>query len=236
MSPELTPTPNPAGGPRTPEGRAISSRNATTNGLYSAHDFIRAGEEPLYEELNASLLQDLAPIGTLECNLVDEIRRAMWRLRRCGLVEESFSATGAAADTPDPMQIESQARLQVSVDRARSQAHRLLHKCTAELRKFQTERQLRIETFNDGADLSHFGLCDSAFIGKELSRQTISGYRASLLQTRAKVEAVFAPPAAHLAQTGSFCKTARNAQCPCGSGQKYKRCCGRNAPAMQTAA
>jgi hypothetical protein len=32
----------------------------------------------------------------------------------------------------------------------------------------------------------------------------------------------------------SFCNppaaTPRNAQCPCGSGAKYKRCCGRNAP------
>jgi preprotein translocase subunit SecA len=26
--------------------------------------------------------------------------------------------------------------------------------------------------------------------------------------------------------------TPRNAPCPCGSGQKYKRCCGRNAPAV----
>jgi hypothetical protein len=26
--------------------------------------------------------------------------------------------------------------------------------------------------------------------------------------------------------------TARNAPCPCGSGQKYKRCCGHNAPAI----
>ncbi len=25
---------------------------------------------------------------------------------------------------------------------------------------------------------------------------------------------------------------ARNAQCPCGSGEKYKRCCGRNAPPL----
>ena len=25
-------------------------------------------------------------------------------------------------------------------------------------------------------------------------------------------------------------QTPRNAACPCGSGQKYKRCCGRNAP------
>jgi hypothetical protein len=31
-------------------------------------------------------------------------------------------------------------------------------------------------------------------------------------------------------------ETPRNAQCPCGSGQKYKRCCGRSAPAVLKAA
>jgi len=33
---------------------------------------------------------------------------------------------------------------------------------------------------------------------------------------------------------GSFCEkpkmVPRNAQCPCGSGAKFKRCCGKNAP------
>jgi uncharacterized protein YecA (UPF0149 family) len=28
-------------------------------------------------------------------------------------------------------------------------------------------------------------------------------------------------------------EVARNALCPCGSNQKYKRCCGRNAPAIR---
>jgi uncharacterized protein YecA (UPF0149 family) len=31
-------------------------------------------------------------------------------------------------------------------------------------------------------------------------------------------------------------KIPRNAQCPCNSGQKYKRCCGKNAPAVHHAA
>lgn len=30
--------------------------------------------------------------------------------------------------------------------------------------------------------------------------------------------------------------TARNASCPCGSGEKYKRCCGHNAPPVLYAA
>ena len=39
---------------------------------------------------------------------------------------------------------------------------------------------------------------------------------------RAQLEATQEPPAA-LARTGP----SRNAPCPCGSGLKYKRCCGR---------
>ncbi|MCC7017903.1 MAG: SEC-C domain-containing protein, partial [Rhodospirillales bacterium] len=43
-------------------------------------------------------------------------------------------------------------------------------------------------------------------------------------------------PASALAQNGTnepnsaAPHTPRNAPCPCGSGQKYTRCCGRNAP------
>lgn len=188
-------------GPRTEAGLAASSKNAITNGLYATHDFIRPGEEPLYEELNASLFRDLASVGMLECNLVDEIRRAMWRLRRCGLVEESFS--GLSID--DPMQIESQARIQVSVDRARSQAHRLLHKCTAELRKLQTERVYRNESLEESTDLTAFGICDLASIQARLSKATATACRLQKVQANAEPDAFYnAPLPDH--QSGSFCR------------------------------
>jgi hypothetical protein len=193
-------------GPRTEAGLSASSKNATSNGLYATHDFIRPGEDPLYEELNAALFHDLAPAGVLECNLVDEIRRAMWRLRRCGLVEESFSALGDTADTSDPMQVESQARLQISVDRARSQAHRLLHKCTAELRKLQTERVYRNEAFDEGTDLSTFGICDWPSIETRLNRGTAAISRRQKAQAKAELDAFYnAPPPDY--QSGSFCKS-----------------------------
>jgi hypothetical protein len=235
--PEPTPTPNPAGGPNTLEGRAISSRNATTFGLYATRDFVRPGEESDYRDLGESLRQELAPIGILENNLVDEIRRAMWRLGRCGEVEQFFVADHAGAESiPDPMRHETQARLQFSVDRARALYQRLLHKCTAELRKLQTERHLRNESFPAGTDVSHFGLCDWSSISKDLARQFMADYTRNKLQGMAEIDAILsirppAPPA-----PGSFCKTPRNAQCPCGSGQKHKRCCGKNAPPMQRAA
>jgi SEC-C motif len=259
----------PRGGPRTDTGKANSSKNAAIdsqpnspalsplsncrrtdtcgqNGLFTAQDFIRPGEESLYSSLDESLRKDLAPAGMLEHNLVDEIRRAMWRLRRCGHIEETFAtsefADANSAPIPDPMQNESTARLQLSVDRARAQSHRLLHKCTAELRKIQTERQFRNEYFKAGTDLSEFGICDWRSVRKSIDQQETASFR----NQKAELAILYgtpAPPPEATPVTSSFCKTdsaqvqtPRNADCPCKSGLKYKRCCGQSAPPMLQAA
>jgi hypothetical protein len=242
-SPQLAPNTelpesSPRGGPRTETGKANSAKNAITNGLFTAQDFIRPGEESLYSSLDDSLRLDLAPAGMLEHNLVDEIRRAIWRLRRCGNIEESFaiSETADPESIPDPMQNEFTARLQLSVDRARAHSHRLLHKCTAELRKIQTERQFRNEYFKAGTDLSKLGLCDLRSIRKSIDEQETANWR----NQKAEFETLFGTPSTPPdATTTSFCKTnpaptqtPRNADCPCNSGLKYKRCCGKSAPPM----
>ena len=194
-------------GPRSEAGQATSSKNAITHGLFTAKDFIRPHEQADYDEIGASLRNELAPVGTLEHNLVDEMRRAIWRLDRCGKVEGSMILPDPDGAIPDPMQMEAFAKLQLSVDRARSQAHRLLHKCTAELRKLQTERRLRDESFEAGADLSQFGLCDWAFIRKALDAQFIAGFQRRKLQGTAEIEAMLSMPLNPPAQSGSFCKT-----------------------------
>ena len=227
----------PRGGPTTEAGKAISSKNAVTHGLFATSDFIRPGEEPIYSELAESLHAELAPDGSLELNLVDEIRRAMWRLRRCGLIEEGFSKSGATDPMQiDPMQDESTARLQLSVDRARGLSHRLLHKCTVELRKLQTERQFRNEYFKAGTDLAWLGVCDFRSVRKSLDQQETANWR----NQKAELAVLFGTPSMPPdAATSSFCKTdsepvqtPRNANCPCKSGLKYKRCCGKNSPAV----
>ena len=196
-------------GPRTEQGKANSSLNGITLGLFTRSDFIRPAEESDYAKLQADLERELAPVGTLENTLVEEIRRATWRLRRCGQVEAGLLLR--LDDNPihiwDPMETsdEHARKVQTSVDRARSQAHRLLHKSTAELRKLQSERQKQPE---------------AQATPTESAAQVLNGER----------ETVNGEPA----PLGSHCKTfkappqpARNSQCPCGSGQKYKRCCAR---------
>ena len=77
-------------GPRTEEGKAACSKNALTLGLYARRDFIRPEEESDHAKLQADLQTELAPAGVLEQTLVDEIRRATWRLRGCGQVEANL--------------------------------------------------------------------------------------------------------------------------------------------------
>ena len=157
-------------GPRSETGKATSSKNGTKQGLFTTNDFVRPADQPAYDELNAELQSDLAPVGILERNLVDEIRGAMWRLRRCGEVEANLAVTldDGSPDQLDPMETDNPRaeKIQRSVDRARAQAHRLLHKCTAELRKLQTDRHYAQEFFLDGADISDIGIADWRAITK----------------------------------------------------------------------
>jgi hypothetical protein len=74
----------PPGGPRTPEGRAVSARNATTHGLF-ARDVVlpSLGEDPAaYDALLEQLLKELPPRNLIERHYLEQIAAASWRLRR----------------------------------------------------------------------------------------------------------------------------------------------------------
>ena len=75
-------------GPRTPEGKAASSRNGLTHGLSGDKHFILEGEDP---EAFLSLLQDLhdhfRPVGDSEELVVQRIAAAQWRLDRAFALE-----------------------------------------------------------------------------------------------------------------------------------------------------
>jgi hypothetical protein len=158
------------------------------------HDFIRPGEDALYAELDQSLRKELAPVGVLENTLFDEIRRATWRLRRCGLIEGSLAASGS----------EDLSKIQSAVDKARTQAHRLLRQCTAELRKLQTDRQYRIESFAPETDLSESGLADYRAIRKGLDQQFRADYHRRKFTGMAEIDAFLSIP---IRPPNSFCKT-----------------------------
>ena len=74
---------NRSGGPRTPEGKAVSSRNAVKFGLYSESPVLPEVEvEDEWLEHRRCVFADAAPVGYLEEALTERIALSLWRLKR----------------------------------------------------------------------------------------------------------------------------------------------------------
>ncbi len=207
-------------GPQTIEGKTRSAANAVTLGLFTVRDFIRPGEEDQYALLCAALKEELHPIGLIEETLAAEIIHASWRLQRCSHVEAGLS------QPLDPMEDFVADRIQTSVDRARAQTQRSFLRLIAELRRLQNGRQARDESLPENL-ASPVDLARAQMAFRKLD---------GLADFESMIMAATAPPIRPKSeitkQTQSPEATPRNASCPCGSGVKYKRCCGVNAPAV----
>jgi hypothetical protein len=82
-----------AGGPSTPEGKAIVSMNATRHGLRAAALVIPGVEsEHEWESFHEDVIDSLAPDGAVELALASRIAELMWRIRRVPHAERSFIA------------------------------------------------------------------------------------------------------------------------------------------------
>ena len=209
-------------GPRTAEGKARVSRNSTTFGLYSAGDVVRPEEESLYQAFCEDFQQQLAPQGAMETTLAAEIVHAAWRLRRCAKAESTLATQSDAQSGLDPMLDPATAAAWNSIDRARTQALRHFQRATAELRRLQTERQARNdEILKDDLKKDH-----EPNLIRDVRPQLVQN---ELLPNTLLPNNLTKQTQSEAPQTASI---PRGAPCPCGSGAKYKRCCGTNAPAV----
>jgi hypothetical protein len=79
------------GGPKTPEGKARSSRNAIKHGIRAPHPFIIEGlESPQeWEALKAAVIESWQPVGGYELELATNVAWGHWRLRRCRRYENA---------------------------------------------------------------------------------------------------------------------------------------------------
>jgi uncharacterized protein YecA (UPF0149 family) len=184
-------------------------------------------EEYACTEATIILTGELAPEGILERTFTREIAAAVNRLDR--LAESHLTE----ADTTE-------------TDRSRAAAHNSLRRCIAELRKLQTERATR-----ELIDAELPGLADSQKVltaVRLLAKMNAEGDSAQKIPNLDNPAALDAFVAAQPVPESSFCKNAdeepeapesatpntpntpRSAPCPCRSGLKFKRCCGKNAP------
>ena len=240
-------------GPRTDSGKAKSSRNALTMGLYTRTDYVKPDERDIYKDFCETMYSELCPASLLEETLVSEITGASWRLRRCSAAEGELADF---ADT-DPLLDETKAKSIRSIERARSSASSLLHRGINQLRRLQTDRRKltghpaitmaapapelasNCKTAPDPIpDLDLLTKPDAQFL--EDLDAILAEYAA--LGSNCNPQVPAAPAASVRApELASICKSApvglpqapqipRSAPCPCGSREKYKRCCGKNAP------
>lgn len=81
---------NRSGGPKTPAGKATSSKNALKLGVYSKQQFL-PGEKPEdFENLKLRFSECLKPIGIVEFTLVHEITLLAWKKLRLERVENQY--------------------------------------------------------------------------------------------------------------------------------------------------
>jgi hypothetical protein len=129
-------------GPITAAGRANSSLNNLTTGLYTRHAFVKPEERELYHEFCTDLLLELKPDGPLEKILAADIVSAAWRLRRCDIAEAEL---GDPWDETTGEWRESHDKARRSIERARTSAQNCMNKAMRELGKLQTRKQIGFE-------------------------------------------------------------------------------------------
>jgi hypothetical protein len=77
-------------GPRTPEGKATSSQNATSHGLSSTRVVLPHEDQSAFNQLLDELQKDLAPAGPHEAFLIQQMAECQWRLNRLRRIETAL--------------------------------------------------------------------------------------------------------------------------------------------------
>ena len=209
-------------GPRTEEGKAASSRNACRHGLFTAIASLSPAERDRFDSFHTHYAEMYQPDGAEQSRWVAELALADFRRDRVRMMEAGFFAERMAQirkkeNLPEKMATEQEWRLYARVliedaEGGRSVLNRLHKWERAFTRDIEKLTGLLIEVYR---------------LRKMLRAKTnpISSQAQPIEQVAESMPPVPEPaPAAR--------PVARGARCPCGSGQKYKRCCGRSAPGI----
>ena len=209
-------------GPRTDAGKSASSLNNFHHGARS-EAVLLPGEDPAeYEALLADLTTHFTASDATELRCVREMADADWRLRRirrCSSDALTRRIAELAAEYPDaePTQLHSRAIETLGPATGTSYATWLRYES-----KFERQYNRAYQ------DWLHY----------QTNRRRVSDKQADIWMRQAIFQPVSAEPpaanpqhpAASLTELASSVQTPRNAPCPCGSGDKFKRCCGKTAP------
>jgi hypothetical protein len=128
--------------PKTPEGKACSSQNARKHGLTAKDLVIGPEDREEFDELLAGFQTDIAPEGTLQQALFDELVASAWNLRRIRRME-----TGLCAGAASYQDLLDNDEIQTKLDRLarhKSRIERTFHRSLKELKALQTSAAIRL--------------------------------------------------------------------------------------------
>jgi hypothetical protein len=88
-------------GPVTPEGKARSSRNSSSHGIFTSPVVLRNENNAEFRKLEARFLEEWAPQGPTEETLVEQMIVSRWRLSRIWQVEAAGIDLQMDEDAPE---------------------------------------------------------------------------------------------------------------------------------------
>ena len=231
-------------GPRTDEGKSASSQNNRQHGLSTANIIVSAEERPFFDQMESELRDEIVPAGPLEDFAFQRLVTASWQIEKCRQKEASLRALELTE--------QNEANLE-KVHRYYQRWEGSYNSALRQIRMLQTDRGIQgyvigkpVENFSPLADVSKIEqfarrIAQPVTYQSELRKALATQHAIIILEKQ--IQALGAVPITYEkgqpTQTKSTtCETksprqpevGRNSPCPCGSGLKYKRCCGVNAP------
>ena len=211
-------------GPITTDGKATSSRNNLRHGFRSATVLLPGDDPAEYETLLAELTEHLDPADLTEERFTREMADAEWRLRRVRQQMESalsrHMAKLAEENSPmNPLHLQSLA-VETLGQTGCSYATWLRYET-----KFERQYDRAYNAWSRYQDVRQRSSKRAADRVLEHVLAPFPGAAPEKSASNVQTPPTQQDPASPVEQT-----IARNALCPCGSGDKYKRCCGRHAP------
>src|SRR5436190_15440767 len=146
-------------GPRTENGKAASSRNATTHGFFCKELVLPGENDAELRSLSAAIYRRLRPLDKLEELYVERVVVAAWKLRRLLRSErrvfDSYQRGHSSVRTvSDLLSNECPTDDFIRLHKMTSALERSMDKALAELKKLQENRPEEDEQFDDDNDAS----------------------------------------------------------------------------------
>ena len=241
-------------GPRTDEGKSASSQNNRQHGLSTANIIVSAEERPFFDQMESELRDEIVPAGPLENFAFQRLVTASWQIEKCRQKEASLRALELTEQ--NEANLEKVHRYYQRWEGSYNSALRQIRMLQTDRGIQGYVIGKPVENFSPLADVSKIEqfarrIAQPVTYQSELRKALATQHAVIILEKQ--IQALGAVPITYEkgqpAQTKSTtCETksapqpevglgrrslgevGRNSPCPCGSGQKYKRCCGVNAP------